>query len=177
MKIFKVFLAMLIVFGLIFGCASNSLNQSKPVTTPQWLEKDKVWCPPPAPVVEAPKPIPAPIPAPIVKPAPKFDPIYFDFDKYNVKPSETAKLDKIVAYSKENPNAKFTLVGNCDLKGSVKYNMALGMKRAEAAKTYLVNKGVDAKKISTESKGKSKALAVWTATDRRVDPILLEKMK
>jgi len=173
MKIWKVLLAMLIVFGLIFGCASNSMNQSKPVTTPQWLEKDKVWCPPPAPApVAAPAPAPTPVPAPVIVKKvekPKFEPIYFDFDKSNIKPTEAAKLDKVAAFAKENPDVTWDLVGNCDLKGSVQYNIKLGQKRADAAKAYLVKKGVPSSKIITESKGKKYAAKTWESKDRRVD--------
>ncbi len=128
-------------------------------------------CPPllSPPVVEkASVPAPAPVP-PVVKLIPKFDPIYFDFDKSNIKPSEASKLDKVADYALKNPNEKFLIEGNCDKKGSEKYNMVLGQKRADAAKDYLVKKGVDASRITTKSNGKLKAMAIWTATDRRDD--------
>lgn len=172
MKVLKVLLSMFIVFGLILGCASGSLNQSKPVAEVQWLDKDKVWCPPaPAP---APAPIaaPAPIPPPVIVKKierPKFDPIYFDFDKYNIKSSEATKLDKVAVYAKQNPDVTWDLVGNCDMKGSVQYNIKLGQKRADAAKAYLVKKGVPASKIITETKGKKFAAKTWESKDRRVD--------
>ncbi len=128
-------------------------------------------CPPllSPPVVEkASAPVPAPVP-PVVKLIPKFDPIYFDFDKSNIKPSEASKLDKVADYALKNPNEKFLIEGNCDKKGSEKYNMVLGQKRADAAKDYLVKKGVDASRITTKSNGNLKAMAIWTATDRRDD--------
>jgi len=126
-------------------------------------------CTQPAPVVEkASAPVPAPVP-PVVKLIPKFDPIYFDFDKSNIKPSEASKLDKVADYALKNPNEKFLIEGNCDKKGSEKYNMVLGQKRADAAKDYLVKKGVDASRITTKSNGNLKAMAIWTATDRRDD--------
>jgi len=168
----KFLLSMFVVLGLILGCASGSLNQSKPVAEIQWLDKDKVWCPPPA-VAPAPVAVkPAPIPPPVIVEKvvkPKFDPIYFDFDKYNIKPSEAAKLDKVAAYAKENPDITWDLVGNCDMKGSVQYNIKLGQKRADAAKAYLVKKGVPERKIITETKGKKFAAKTWEAKDRRVD--------
>lgn len=128
-------------------------------------------CPPllsPSVVEKAAAPAPAPIP-PVVKLIPKFDPVYFDFDKSNLKPEEVGKLDKVADYALKNPNEKFLIEGNCDMKGPDDYNLKLGQKRADVAKNYLVKKGVDASRITTKSNGKLKALSIWTATDRRDD--------
>jgi len=173
MKIFKVLLAMCIVFGLIFGCASNSLNQSKPVTTPQWLDQDKVWCPPVAKVVEK-APAPAPIPPPVVEKKIEVIPFYFGFDKSNLENQQIA-IDKATAAMKADPSKKAELQGNCDYKGSEAYNMKLGDRRAKTVKSILVKNGVDEKKITTKSFGESKAKGKTEAErklDRRVDIVL-----
>ena len=107
-----------------------------------------------------------------IKVVPVFDPVYFDYDKSNIKDSEKAKLDKLAAYAKEDSAAKFVLEGNCDKNGTEKYNKELGQRRADSAKAYLVSKGVDASRIKTVSFGESKAnQKVQTATDRRVDAV------
>lgn len=125
---------------------------------------------------KAPEPVKAvekaPAPPAAVKVVPIYDPVYFDFDKSNIKDSEKGKLDKIAAYAKEDSAAKFVLEGNCDKAGSEAYNKALGQRRADSAKAYLVSKGVDASRIKTMSFGESKAnQKVQTATDRRVDAV------
>ena len=125
-------------------------------------------CKYPAPVEKA-APAPVPVPPPVVKLIPKFDPVYFDYDKSNLKPEEVGKLDKVADYALKNPNEKFLIEGNCDMKGTEDYNKRLGQKRADVAKNYLVKKGVDASRITTKSNGKLKALSIWTATDRRDD--------
>jgi len=105
----------------------------------------------------------------------KLPSVYFDFDKYNIKPemqervSNAAKVEKEVA---KNLNIK--LEGNCDEWGSDEYNFALGLKRANAVKKALVSEGVEASRISMISYGESnpvcteKTKECW-AKNRRVD--------
>ena len=64
-------------------------------------------------------------------------PIYFDFDKYNLKPEGKANLDKTAAWLSQNPTVNIRIEGNCDERGTNEYNMALGERRANAAKEYL----------------------------------------
>jgi peptidoglycan-associated lipoprotein len=64
------------------------------------------------------------------------DGIYFDFDKYNLKPEAIQALDKKVGFLKEYPQVKVLIAGNCDPRGSNEYNLALGDRRANAAKSY-----------------------------------------
>lgn len=99
------------------------------------------------------------------------NPIYFDFDKYNIRPSDAEILNKDYAWMQANPG-KVRIEGNCDERGTVEYNLALGQKRADAAKAYLVNLGADPKRLETVSYGKEKPLdpghneAAW-AKNRR----------
>ncbi len=98
-------------------------------------------------------------------------PIYFDFDKYVIRPGDARILDKDYAWIKANPG-KVRIEGNCDERGTVEYNLALGQKRADAAKAYLVNLGADPKRLETVSYGKEKPVdpghneAAW-AKNRR----------
>ncbi|MGB8656668.1 MAG: peptidoglycan-associated lipoprotein Pal [Candidatus Zixiibacteriota bacterium] len=83
-------------------------------------------------------------------------PIYFDFDKYDLRPGDREILNRNAAVLKENPTVKTRIEGNCDERGTVEYNLALGEKRASAAREYLIDLGIDADRITTISYGKEK---------------------
>jgi peptidoglycan-associated lipoprotein len=82
--------------------------------------------------------------------------IYFDFDKSVVKPDGQNLLKKKAEWLKANSGAKLLIEGNCDERGTAEYNLALGERRAEAAKKFLVDLGIDAKRISTISYGEER---------------------
>ena len=79
--------------------------------------------------------------------------IHFAFDKSELTDSAKAILDDKVAVFKANPSMTIVLVGYTDVKGTDAYNMALGERRAEAAKSYIVARGIDAGRVMMESKG------------------------
>jgi len=98
----------------------------------------------------------------------------YDFDKATLKPEGMATLDKIAADLKKIKLEVIIAVGNTDSVGTDAYNMALGQRRAQSVKSYLVSKGVDGSRIYTESKGKSNpvasnATAEGRAKNRRTD--------
>jgi OOP family OmpA-OmpF porin len=98
----------------------------------------------------------------------------FDFDKSVIKPEGRLVLDNLSAGIKNMKLEVVIAVGNTDSIGTDAYNMALGQRRAQAVKSYLVAKGIPADKIYTESKGKSNpvasnATAEGRAKNRRVD--------
>ena len=80
--------------------------------------------------------------------------IHFDFDKYNIKPSEWPKVQKLANLIKSN-NSNYTvrIEGNCDEWGTEEYNYALGLKRANSVKNALIKLGVDPKKLTIISYG------------------------
>jgi len=82
--------------------------------------------------------------------------IYFDYDKYNIRPADQGTLAADAAFLKAHPNVRFTIEGHCDERGSTEYNLALGDNRASAVKQALVNLGVPAANIKTISYGKEK---------------------
>ena len=82
--------------------------------------------------------------------------IYFDYDKYDIRPDQQAALQGDVAFLTQHPNVKFTIEGHCDERGSTEYNLALGDNRANAAKTALTQAGVAADRIKTISFGKER---------------------
>jgi peptidoglycan-associated lipoprotein len=85
------------------------------------------------------------------------DTVYFDFDSSTIKPSEESKLQEIGNYFKDNKKFEGLIIsGNCDERGTEKYNLSLGERRALAAREYLANLGVDAHRIKTVTYGASK---------------------
>jgi peptidoglycan-associated lipoprotein len=110
---------------------------------------------------EAPKPAPAPAPMPPAKmqvPAFMTERIYFDFDKSVLKLEAQALLKKKAEWLKANSTAKLLIEGNCDERGTAEYNLALGERRAESSKKFLVDLGIDAKRISTISYGEERPI-------------------
>jgi len=84
-----------------------------------------------------------------------FDDVAFDFDKYTLKPDTFALLDQAVKVLEQNPTLRIKVEGySCNI-GSVKYNMALGKKRATAVRDYLVRHGVDGDRLTMVSFGES----------------------
>ena len=84
--------------------------------------------------------------------------IHFDLDKSNIRSADAGILDQKVAILQANPELKIRVAGHCDERGSDEYNLALGNRRAQAAKQYLVSHGIDASRIETQSWGEEKPL-------------------
>jgi peptidoglycan-associated lipoprotein len=101
-------------------------------------------------------------------------PIYFDYDKSNLKSEAKTNLDKTAAWLAKKTTVNIRIEGNCDERGTNEYNMALGDRRANTAKEYLVKLGVSADRLETVSLGEEKPLdaghseAAW-AKNRRDD--------
>jgi len=84
--------------------------------------------------------------------------IHFDLDKSNIRSDDMGTLDQKVAILQANPELKIRIGGHCDERGSDEYNLALGNRRAQAAKQYLVSHGIDASRIETQSWGEERPL-------------------
>ena len=82
--------------------------------------------------------------------------IRFDFDKYNIRSDAQSVLQKHSQWIKENNGVKVIIQGHTDSRGTEEYNMALGERRANAAKTYLMNLGISPDQLSTISYGEAK---------------------
>jgi len=108
----------------------------------------------------------------------KADTVYFDFDRATIKASEESKLQEVAAYFKGNTTDALIVEGNCDERGTEKYNLSLGDRRALAVREYLANLGVDPQRIKTVTYGASKPVdpghneAAWKK-NRRGDLILV----
>ena len=88
------------------------------------------------------------------------DRVFFDFDKYDVKPDARATLEKQAAWLKKYPSVSLVVEGHCDERGTREYNLALGERRANAVKDYLVAMGVQASRLKTISYGKERPVAL-----------------
>ncbi len=86
----------------------------------------------------------------------RVQPIFFDYDTYDIRPDAQATLAKNADYLNAHPNIKIVIGGYCDERGSDEYNLVLGQNRAEAAKTALVTAGIAADRIRVISYGKEK---------------------
>ena len=84
--------------------------------------------------------------------------IHFDFDKYDVRPGDAEILKGDATLLAKNSTVKIQIEGHCDERGTIEYNLALGERRANSAKGYLVSLGMPADRISTISYGKEKPL-------------------
>lgn len=86
--------------------------------------------------------------------------VYFDYDKYALSAEATKTLKKQAAWLKIFPKVNVVIEGHCDERGTRKYNQALGEKRANAAKRYLIAQGVSAKRVTTVSYGKDRPVVL-----------------
>jgi peptidoglycan-associated lipoprotein len=83
-------------------------------------------------------------------------PIFFDYDSYDIRSDAQATLSKDAAYLNSHPDIRIVIGGYCDERGSDEYNLALGENRANAGKTALVNAGIAASRIRVISYGKER---------------------
>jgi len=125
---------------------------------------------PPAPPAQTTAPTPPPPPSDVgnaVVPGSRADflnqagsdTVHFATDSSDLDGEATAILTKQAAWLQKFPNVRVTLEGHCDERGTREYNLALGDRRANSAKNFLVNAGVDAVRISVISYGKERPVA------------------
>ena len=142
--------------------------------------------PPPAPAPAAPPPAPRPLPpapqvarGPIPGSAEDFrvnvgDTVHFAYNEYGVQDVDRSTLQKQAAWLGRFPNVRVTIEGHADERGTREYNLALGARRANAVKEYLVSLGVSTARVDTISYGKERPVAVcddiscWSQNRRAV---------
>ncbi len=148
---------------VVFAAACS--KQPKPETTPG---------PTPTPVPVVVKPMPTPIPVPEKPPeTPRvaemtianrtlaeisgyLKPAFFDYDAAEIRPDAREVLGADADFLKKWPTVKVTIEGYCDDRGTREYNMALGQRRASAARDFLVSLGIDSRRIQIISYGKER---------------------
>ncbi len=110
----------------------------------------------------------------------RLEDIHFDFDKYNIRPDARRILKKNYQILQEAPGAELFIEGHCDERGTVEYNLALGQRRANAARDYMISLGMGAAQISTVSYGEERPLdprsteEAW-AKNRRCHFVILKR--
>jgi len=82
--------------------------------------------------------------------------VFFDFDKYDIRPGDAKVLDSNASWLKSNPNHLVLIEGHCDERGTNEYNLALGERRAKSTMNYLVSQGVQASRITIISYGEER---------------------
>ncbi len=121
--------------------------------------------------VTAPPPPPPPTPTPTPPPSDEevfnqnVKDIYFDFDKSDLRPESVQTLAHSAEVIKAHPNWIVQIQGNCDERGSIEYNLALGERRANAAQQALIQDGVSASQLKTISFGKEKPVCTESNED------------
>ncbi len=142
--------------------------------------------PPPPSTTSTPAPTPAPTPTgPRVGSQAHFENavngqnvIYFDTDRYNIDSEDSARLQTQAQYLARYPQVSITIEGHADERGTREYNLALGERRANAAKNFLVSLGVDAGRIAMVSYGKERPVALgsneesWARNRRAVSVVV-----
>lgn len=86
----------------------------------------------------------------------EFSTVYFDYDSFKLRADAKKALKRNVEYMTKNPNVAIQLEGHCDERGSVEYNLALGEKRANAARHFLAKHGIAESRLSIISYGKER---------------------
>jgi len=134
--------------GLLFGVACSHAQPA----------------PAPAQVVAEPAPPPAPPPAPepvVARPVPEVVPasVYFDYDASELSEGTRVTLQSFFDQARQRPDQDVRIEGNCDERGTREYNLALGQRRADAARKYLENLGMESARISTVSYGNERPRA------------------
>ena len=105
------------------------------------------------------------------------DRVHFAYDKYNLTPDSRMALQKQAAWLKANSASNIIVEGHCDERGTREYNLALGMRRANAVYDYMLTLGVAADRMSTTSYGKERPQAAgsddvsWAANRRAVSVV------
>ena len=107
------------------------------------------------------------------------DRVFFDTDQYNIDAADRATLDSQAAWLRNNPTVRVLIEGHADERGTRDYNIALGQRRAEAARAYLVGVGIDGSRINVISYGKERPEALgsdeysWSQNRRAVTVVVV----
>jgi peptidoglycan-associated lipoprotein len=160
-------LSLVISTALVAGCAKRPATTAASAPAPTGAAAttgstagaaQMTPAPAPAPPTAAPQ-----APATTARPSPKefmaipeLKPIYFDFDKYDIRPADARVLNANASWLKSNADQLVLIEGHCDERGTNEYNLALGERRAKSTMNYLVSQGVQASRITIISYGEER---------------------
>jgi peptidoglycan-associated lipoprotein len=160
--------SLLVAAVVLSGCAKRPATTQAAAPAPTGSASTTAATPPapaPAPVQSAPPTAATTTPAPssTARPAvqdfaavPELADVFFDFDKYDIRPGDAKTLDANANWLKSNPNHLVLIEGHCDERGTNEYNLALGERRAKSTMNYLVSQGVQANRITIISYGEER---------------------
>ena len=139
------------VVALTSGCSKKAVQAPPETPTPvPQTTNEKPPETPPAPAEQPPTPRGSEISSSDLQPA------FFDLDSYALRDDARSALDKDAGVLRDHSGVNITVEGHCDERGTVEYNQALGEKRAEAARDYLVAAGIGTNRIQIVSYGKER---------------------
>jgi peptidoglycan-associated lipoprotein len=93
------------------------------------------------------------------------DTVHFDYDRYELRDEDRSTLQRQSAWLQKYPSVRVNIEGHCDERGTREYNLALGARRANAVKEYLVSLGVSAGRVDTISYGKERPVCTESSED------------
>lgn len=96
--------------------------------------------------------------------------VFFDFDKYNLRPESFVELDRVVSFLKEYPNIEIEMSAHTDSKGADEYNMTLSDNRARSVMEYIISKGISKTRIISQGYGETRPVADNTNPDGTDNP-------
>jgi peptidoglycan-associated lipoprotein len=149
-RMFVLMIALTLV-ALVAGCGGQEAMDEPVVTEPEPTE--------PPPPVETEPPVEEAEPEEVEMEAPVLNDIFFAFDKYNLTAESKGILEENAQELKRARNSAIVIEGHCDERGTNSYNLALGEKRAQAAKDYLVSLGINGSRMSIISYGEERPFA------------------
>jgi len=159
------FFVLMLALGFIFaGCAKKTVTAPEKQETVQKETAPKAETEQPMKTEEASKAAPKKVETMPVKEEPinvktsMFGNILFAFDQYNIREDAKPTLKDVADWMMKNKDAKMTLEGHADDRGTNEYNLALGEKRAKSARDYLVSSGVSKTRLEMVSYGEEKPL-------------------
>jgi peptidoglycan-associated lipoprotein len=159
-RIFMTLFLIAIICALVLpaGCAKKAVMKEEPAMGKEAVEKQAPVQAAPAKAEEQKVDEAAMAAALADKEASQFADIHFAYDRSDLRPDARKILDMHAKWLKAHPEFKARIEGNCDERGTVEYNMALGQRRAASAMKYLVDLGVAKNRLSTISYGKERPL-------------------
>jgi peptidoglycan-associated lipoprotein len=140
-------LRLVLALAVVLAACASTPPPAQPTPAQQVAQP----APPPPPPAQ---PAPTPPPPPPAETGPAS--LYFDYDSSELSSDSRSTLQTFFDALKDRPMVMVRVEGNCDERGTAEYNLALGQRRADAAKKYLVNLGLAGARITTVSNGKEK---------------------
>jgi OOP family OmpA-OmpF porin len=146
----------LLALAVMTGCATTEeAPPPAPAPAPAPATPAPAPAPAAAPAAPAPSPAPKPAPKPVAQKVTLAADVRFDFDKSAIKPNFKDRLDALSSQIGGINLEVVIAIGHADPIGTLQYNQKLSVRRADAAKAYLVSKGIEPNRVYTEGKGET----------------------